>query len=434
MAANWCYTIVMRIATLAIDSYKSIIKPLSLTLDPRINIFIGQNNSGKTNLMDAIDFAFNPTKAPSRLHHHRARIVVRLDKNQTISAHGYEVQGVTADISQKIKRLSADEPWDFEAIGRDYQRLYQHYPQEYQAVNEVFASYFPHIAGDDRAIDLDWQAGHAYIHEDDKPMVLERLGSGFQKIFIILLYAFHPDYPIILLDEPETHLHPALIKKLAKVLATKARNQILLTTHSPLFIQTPWLSSINRVVRSWNEGTVVYHLDPHHRGLDPTRLIQELNADNLEMFFADKVLMVEGASDRLLMRGLIDRFYRGPLEIKVIEAHGKGNMELYSDLLLAFHIPSLIMLDLDALDAWLPAGQARHGLVHHPARLEAALRELRERHIFILSNGTIERNYPRRYQKSDRKTINAMRAAVQISASEYQSAEMFNVRQVIEAL
>ncbi|MFH0873652.1 MAG: AAA family ATPase [Candidatus Komeilibacteria bacterium] len=422
----------MTITSLSIDSYKSIIRPLRLTLSPQINIFIGQNNSGKTNIIDAIDFVFNPDKFPSRLHHHRARIAIQLeDRRELLTARGYEVSGLTADLRGKVKRLSADEPWDFGSISQDYQRLFKLYPQQYQVLNEIFSSYFPHVAGDDRVIDLDWQAGHAFIHEDDKPLVLERLGSGFQKIFIILLYAFHPDYPIILLDEPETHLHPALIKKLAKVLASKSTNQVILTTHSPLFIQTPWLSTINRVVRSWDEGTVVYHLDHTHRGLDPARLAQELNADNLEMFFADKVLMVEGASDRLLLRGLIDRFYHGPLEVKVIEAHGKGNMELYRDLLEAFHIPSIIMLDLDALSVWQAAD--RHWR-QDPARLKLALQELRQRGIYILPNGTIEHNYPRRYQKSDRKTLNALRAAAQISLSEYQSGEMANLRQVIEAL
>jgi predicted ATP-dependent endonuclease of OLD family len=258
------------------------------------------------------------------------------------------------------------------------------------------------------------------------------LGSGFQKIFIILLYALHPAYPVVLLDEPETHLHPGLIKRLLKVLSTKATNQIILTTHSPLFVQPQTLFNIFRVIRTTKEGTLVYNLDRSIKNIPRERLTQELNADNLEVFFADKVLIVEGVSDRLLMRGLIDKFYRGGLEIKVMEAHGKGNMDIYIGLLQRFHIPYVIMLDLDALDAW-----SQEYLAGQRARKnnrEYLIKSLKEQGIYILPNGSIEKHYPRKYQRDDKKPVNALHAVAQITASEYTSAIMSPLREIIEAL
>ena len=190
--------------------------------------------------------------------------------------------------------------------------------------------------------------------------------------------------------------------------------------------------NVFRVVRSVTDGTVAYSLDRTTKNIPRERLTQEINADNLEVFFADKVLMVEGVSDRLLMRGLIDRFYRGGLEIKVMEAHGKGNMDIYIGLLQRFHIPYVIMLDLDALDAWSQEYLAGERVRKN--NRDFLIEELKSKEIFVLPNGSIEKHYPRRYQRDDKKPLNALRAAAQITATEYTSALMRSLREIIESL
>jgi len=422
----------MAIRRLEIVSYKSIIKTLRLDLSPSLNIFIGQNNCGKTNILDAIDFACNPTKEPERLHHYRSHLTVTFDNDQKVFASGYQVTAQPKNFKPQIKRIFADEPWDFEQVAEDYRVLYQQAPKQHEMLNSLFAQYFPSLSAENSILDVDWQTGQPLVHEGDRPILLERLGSGFQKIFIILLYALHPDYPIVLLDEPETHLHPGLIKRLLKILSNNVTNQIILTTHSPLFIQPKTLFNVFRVARSVAEGTVVYTLDRSIKNIPRERLTQELTADNLEVFFADKVLIVEGISDRLLMRGLIDRFYRGSLEIKVMEAHGKGNMDIYIGLLKHFHIPYCIMLDLDALDAWAREYLAGEHL--NKSNRDHLIEELRQKNIFVLPTGSIEKHYPRKYQRDDKKPLNALRAAVQITAEEYTSVIMKPLREIIETL
>ncbi len=422
----------MAISRLEIVSYKSIIKTLRLELSPTLNIFIGQNNCGKTNILDAIDFVCNPQKAPERLHHYRSHLTVTFDQQEKLLADGYQVVAQPKSFKPRLKRILAEEPWDFEQVAEDYRALYEKWPKKYELLNSLFSQYFPTMTADSSILDVDWQTGQPSVKEGGGTILLERLGSGFQKIFIILLYALHPDYPIVILDEPETHLHPGLIKRLLKVLSTKVTNQIILTTHSPLFIQPQTLFNIFRVVRSASDGTKVYSLDRSTRNIPRERLTQELNADNLEVFFADKVLIVEGVSDRLLMRGLIDRFYRGGLEIKVMEAHGKGNMDIYIGLLQRFHIPYAIMLDLDALDAW--SREYLNGQRLRQNNREYLIEQLKNKDIFVLPSGSVEKHYPRKYQKDDKKPLNALRAVPQITATEYTSEIMRPLREIIEAL
>ena len=131
------------------------------------------------------------------------------------------------------------------------------------------------------------------------------MGEGFKRLFVMLFYIFHPHYRIVLLEEPELHLHPSLIKRFLKILRDEQFNtQIFLTTHSPVFIQPNLIEHIWRVMRDDMRNTKVYYLSSSDTHLALDRLTQELNADNTEMFFADKVLLVEGVSDRILMRGL----------------------------------------------------------------------------------------------------------------------------------
>ena len=57
----------MKIEHLDIINYKSI-KELHVDLNPRINVFIGANNVGKSNIMAAMEYLLGPTyPVPNRL-------------------------------------------------------------------------------------------------------------------------------------------------------------------------------------------------------------------------------------------------------------------------------------------------------------------------------------------------------------------------------
>jgi predicted ATP-dependent endonuclease of OLD family len=71
------------------------------------------------------------------------------------------------------------------------------------------------------------------------------LGSGIQMIYSLLfldaLASFSKERLIILIDEPELHLHPILQEKFADYLYKLSKNnnyQVFFTTHSPIFFKT----------------------------------------------------------------------------------------------------------------------------------------------------------------------------------------------------
>lgn len=91
------------------------------------------------------------------------------------------------------------------------------------------------------------------IHKDDRDLFIEcnitigtdtrpieLIGTGYLQLIQIFSYILLFAPGILLIDEPDIHLHPTVQEKLVKVLAKVAREKnlrILLTTHSPFVVR-----------------------------------------------------------------------------------------------------------------------------------------------------------------------------------------------------
>ena len=442
----------MKITTLHINLYKSIKQPISFSALP-VNILIGQNNCGKSNILYAIDYLFDVQGVSPILEYPGADIEVELvfteeeldrwnlpsktasltikDEKRKLAFSNQIVNynGNWKDLlSVKIKHLNYDAFNDLDDIDRDWKTLQEH-KESLNLFKQHLKNHFPKISAKENALDIHYE--HAGIKEGTRKATIDHLGSGFRRVFTILLYIFHPQYSVVMISEPETHLHPAIIKKLFWAMQNSNLGQIIFTTHSPLFITPISLGSVIRVVKSDKNLTKAFSIND--KKYNYRRLIQELNADNLEMFFTDKVILVEGVSDKLLVRGLIDKFYKGQKDAKVIQTHGKGNMRLYVGLLNIFQIPYLVILDRDAIKSNHLRDLMRHLEINlPPLHNEDLINALKEYGIFVFPNGDLEKNYPRKYQRDDSKSINALRAASLITEHDYKSKRMINLKEIIE--
>lgn len=444
----------MLIKRLKINYYKSIKQVMDLPL-LNINIIIGQNNTGKSNILDAIQFALQSARPEQSIFYEQADLELDLEfthqeqvkyqlpepLGKFILRHGQRelvFSRQTLDYNKvlnkilvkAVKRLDEAAFADLKQIQADYNSLF-----EYPGLADKFASslkhHFPKISATRNALDINYEGTGLY--EGQRRVTIDRLGQGFRRIFTMLLYIFHPEYPIVMIDEPETHLHPAMVERLLWAMQNSQGSQILFTTHSPLFVTPMTLPQVFRVIKN-EQSTQTFHFNHHY--YDAQRLLQELNADNLEMFFADQVIMVEGMSDKLLLRGLIDNFYQGDKDIKVIQMQGKGNVKIYADLLNIFQIPFSIVLDKDIFyNHGLDDLRRNLGIDYIPGDQNTVINTLKKQHrIFIFPNGDLEANYPKKYQLDNSKSLNALRAASQIDDKEYQSKTMTHLREIIESL
>lgn len=181
--------------------------------------------------------------------------------------------------------------------------------------------------------------------------------SGEREIvhFLLAMFALNVRGGLVLVDEPELHLHPrwqSIFLGLFRDLAPERDCQFIITTHSPVFVTPDTINSITRIFRTPETGSSRVALKDVQLP-EKKNLVRMINSQNNErLFFADKVVLVEGISDRLVLSSLLQSaslLFRNSEAIEVIEVGGKGNFADYRGVLEGLLTPSFILADRDYL-------------------------------------------------------------------------------------
>ncbi len=147
------------------------------------------------------------------------------------------------------------------------------------------------------------------------------LGSGTIQIIEILLHVFEEkkELNIILLDEPDSHIHRDIQKRLLKEL-TLSDTQVFLTTHNESLIRSANPKSIYFIDETVSDNNVsiinpIVNTSLPHRltGISSSyhskiinQIGSETSLDILNALEADKILFVEGVDDSIYIQKLID--------------------------------------------------------------------------------------------------------------------------------
>ena len=194
------------------------------------------------------------------------------------------------------------------------------------------------------------------LYKQGSSFLVSRASSGERELltYLFTTFALNVRDALIIVDEPELHLHPkwqAILLGLFEELAETTGNQFLLATHSPKFVSPNSIQYISRVFADRQRSQVV-RLDVE--GLpDGRHLFNIVNSQNNErLFFADKVLLVEGLSDRIFFEAVLS-FLGLPdsgLALEVVGVGGKGFFAPYRLLLEACQVPYAVIADLDFIE------------------------------------------------------------------------------------
>lgn len=117
----------------------------------------------------------------------------------------------------------------------------------------------------------------------------EDCGLGLQDLIVILYFAIAPGPDLVLLEEPESHLHPEMQKQLLLFLRNGTSKQYFLTTHSNVFLNN---ALIDRVFFTSFDGRI--NID------DATRrasILDDLGYAVTDNLVSDLVILVEGPTD-----------------------------------------------------------------------------------------------------------------------------------------
>lgn len=172
--------------------------------------------------------------------------------------------------------------------------------------------------------------------------------------YLFAIFALNVRDAVILVDEPELHLHPRWQKTLLGLfekISQETGNQFVLATHSPTFISPTSIQYVSRV-HTEEQKSKISRLDSSSLP-NSKHLFNIVNSQNNErLFFCDHVVLVEGISDRMFFEKILERFKTAPHGdvIEIISVGGKGLFDSYSKLLTACRVPHTIIADLDYVD------------------------------------------------------------------------------------
>lgn len=167
------------------------------------------------------------------------------------------------------------------------------------------------------------------------------------------------EHPIILLiEEPELYIHPQLGKLFFDVMRQFARtDQVVYSTHSPLFVDAYESNQVAVVTKpSASSGTKVMSCDmTAFEGLTDRKIFQgftRLNAAINELFFARRVLLVEGPEDVIAVTATLQALGQIRQRVEeigwsVLSCGGKEAIPFFQRVLNAFTIPYSVLHDAD---------------------------------------------------------------------------------------
>ncbi|MFI6582194.1 ATP-dependent nuclease [Embleya sp. NPDC050493] len=199
-------------------------------------------------------------------------------------------------------------------------------------------------------------------------------GLGYSKLIFTILQviSFHQTYErttpkpalqVLFIEEPEAHLHPQMqetfIKNIQDFIDRKTgwKVQMVITTHSSHIVASSGFHTVRYFDRSEPQlgikdlSVFQANVKATPQGDETLRFLRQyMVLHRCDMFFADKVILIEGTAERLLLPEMIRRCASELLYqyVSVIEV-GDAYAVRFRELLAFLNVKTLVVTDIDSV-------------------------------------------------------------------------------------
>lgn len=333
-------------------------------------------------------------------------------KNESLSSliadyFSLDVEDLTPDIAEKVKELRAVVGSANKDVQKESDRILSDLVNNavgfgYPNIEELQLGVVTELKIDDQIKNqtrLSYSAGTG-----DESLPGSYNGLGYKNLIKMefLLAAFARDVekngeaciPLLFIEEPESHMHPqmqhAFAEHLEKFLAkiTTVQIQTFLTSHSAHVANTMDFSKIRYAQKS-QSGVVYKNLDIFAKeNADNMDFIKKyLTLSRCDLFFADKIIFVEGASERLLLPDMIEKCekeklfdsekYKLPAQYYALIEIGGAYAYKFIPFANFLGLPCLILTDIDSMIDGRTKAVVSKGMTTSNATIKWWMREIK---------------------------------------------------------
>jgi predicted ATPase len=194
-------------------------------------------------------------------------------------------------------------------------------PSRFRRFNELVNTIFPQVKhitvppvpGTNVVQILLWNV-HLGTERDDLAVPLSESGTGVGQVLAILYVVLTSEYPrTIIIDEPQSFLHPGAVRKLIDILKQYPQHQYIITTHSPTAVTAADPQALLLVRKEEDEAESTIDTVDVNATQQLRRSLYEVGARLSDVFGADNVLWVEGRTEEQCFPVILSRLANRPL-------------------------------------------------------------------------------------------------------------------------
>jgi putative ATP-dependent endonuclease of the OLD family len=281
--------------------------------------------------------------------------------------------GAEVDLAELVGRMQAEQS---DIHKKHFEQQLERLSQEMtDAVSALSSGREVKVSAQDLTMQPQKPQFEVRVLDEDTETRVDRQGHGFQRALLISALRVLAEHGrgqgelgtiCLAIEEPELFQHPLQARNFASVLRNLASSpeqgvQIAYATHSPYFIEPRSFHQIRRVSREGGGSQGLVRVDESTSARVAERLRTFISKDSVERqldsvctdalaeaLFADKVLLVEGTTDRGFYNGTAERSRSLLLDgVCVADCGGKSCVLLPYTILDELGIHALVVVDND---------------------------------------------------------------------------------------
>lgn len=322
-------------------------QPVQITIYSGLTVFVGPNASGKTQTLKALRTSLKKVFGSEKVRYLSSNRIGTMETYRSrVGQYTYSPDDyIVGDRNNKKSRK------EIEIAAGDFFTM-----DEKKDIYIKVAERLSVLFG--RQIYLRWDAGKLKVYfektdsQEEYSVAVE--ASGLVNVISILAALFDKDVEVLLIDEPEVSLHPQLQSYLLREMKKAAREYkktIIISTHSTEMISLSNISDKSNLV-FFSDKKLPVQVSPTAPELENRKLkdfVMRMGQIYKAGFFAKKILLIEGASDLIISKCLLQKL---DLNIdvagsQIVPVEGKGQFPVITKMFRLVNKEVCILTDLD---------------------------------------------------------------------------------------